>query len=136
MKSFKLIVMVIGVALLASCASTHVMVGAKRPAIDPSLVKIYSKPPSNYEDVAMISTSSKSSWAITDQGKMEKVIERLKEEAASLGANGVLLQGIGDQSGVVVGSSYGINTYGTGTTMLIPVSHKSGQGMAIYVIKE
>ncbi len=145
-KYLKLITLTISTALIISCASTHTLIGTKRPPIDPSQVKLYSKPPSKYEDVALVSASSKNSWSFTDQGKMEKVIERLKEEAASLGANGVLLQGVGDQSGGMVGTGYGtataystgntVNAYGSGTTMYVPVNHKSGQGMAIFVIQE
>ena len=124
-------VFVFTVIFLASCASSHILVGTQRPPIEPSLVKIYSKPPSKYEEIAIVSASSKSSWAITDQGKLEKVVERLKAEAASLGANGVIIQGVGDHSGAMVGQ-----TYGSGTTFMVPAIHKNGQGMAILVTQE
>jgi hypothetical protein len=39
---------------------------------------------------------ARESLAFTDQQKMDRVIERLKEEAAGLGANGILLEGVGD----------------------------------------
>jgi len=129
-----------------ACASSHVITGTPREPIDPSQVKIYSQPPKEFEEIAILEASSKSSWAVTDQGKMNKVIERLKEEAASLGANGVLLQGLGEKSEVIVGSSFGnasaygtgntASAYGSGTTTYSSIFHKSGSGIAIYVIKE
>lgn len=39
----------------------------------------------------MIDTSSKGGFGFTAQGKTDVVINRLKEEPAKLGANGVLL---------------------------------------------
>lgn len=145
-KIFKTLTIGISAVLIISCASSHVLVGEKRPPINPSQVKLYLKAPSNYEDVALISATSRDSFAITDQGKMEKVIARLKKEAASLGANGVLLKGLGDKSGGMAGISSAsataydngntTNAYGTGTTMFIPINDKSGEGMAIFVIQE
>jgi hypothetical protein len=41
-------------------------------------VKLYSQPPENYEEIAIIDASSKSSWAVTGQGKTEKAAERFK----------------------------------------------------------
>ena len=62
------------------------------------------------------------------------MIERLKEEAAKLGANGVLLQITGSEStgGVVTGVAGGSNpTFGTG--IYASVMHKTGRALAIYV---
>ena len=84
-------------ALLAGCATSHMMIGNPRPPISPSEVKIYLHPPAQYEEIAVIDTSSKDSWSFTSQGKMDVVVARLKEEAAKLGANGVLLHSEGDQ---------------------------------------
>jgi hypothetical protein len=47
---------------------------------------------------------------LTAQGKADKVIERMKDEAAKLGANGILLQGFGDQQTGTVGGAYGSST--------------------------
>ena len=40
------------------------------------------------------------------QGKTNVVMDRLKAEAAKLGANGILLKGVGDQAGGSVGMGY------------------------------
>src|SRR5581483_11364981 len=85
----KMRTLVRGIQLLAfgaalSCASSHVLVGTPRAPISPDQVKLYLHPPTKYEEIAVLEASSKSSWAVTDQGKTNKVIERLKAEAAKL----------------------------------------------------
>ena len=127
------------VALLAGCASSHVMVGNARPPILPSEVHIYLHPPARYEEIAILDSSSRHSFAFTSQGKMDVVIERLKEEAAKLGANGILLQSEGDQYAGTVGTGVGSATasgntaWGVGTGVSAGVFHKAASGIAIYV---
>jgi len=124
-------------AMLAGCASSHVLIGQARPAISPEQVKLYVRAPAKYEEIAILEASSKASWAISDQGKMNKVIERLKEEAAELGANGVMLTGAGDQYAGAVnsGSATAAGGYAYGTGVAVPVIHKAGSGLAIFVIE-
>jgi hypothetical protein len=130
------------VALVAACASSAIVVGKVRPAIPPDQVKIYLRPPKKYEEIAALESSSRASFSITSQGKMDVVVQRLKEEAAKLGANGVLLQGTGSEySGSVstgVGSATvsGGTAYGTGFGATVGVFHKAGQGIAIFVEEE
>ena len=128
-----------GIAL-AACATSHVMMGPARPPISPDLVTIYFHPPqTKYDEIAMIDTSSKGGFGITAQGKTDVVIRRLKEEAAKLGANGVLLQGIGNESGGSVSSGVGQasvsgnHAYGTSFGVSGNVMYKAGTGIAIYV---
>src|SRR5580765_2801643 len=85
---------------LAGCAtSSHVMTGTPRPAITPDQVKVYSAPPQvKYEQIAVIDANSTRAMAITSQQKTDAVIARLKEEAAKLGANAIILQGIATES--------------------------------------
>lgn len=127
-------------ALLVGCAaSSHVLVGTARPPISPDQVKIYLHPPARYEEVAIIDASSRGSPAFTDQQKMDKAIARLKDQAASLGANGILLEGAGDQQAGAVGTGFGTATatgnsaYGTGVGVSAGIFIKSAKGMAIYV---
>jgi hypothetical protein len=88
------------ILLLGACATTsHVVTGTPRTPIEPSQVKVYSNAPPNYEEIAVIDATSRSSFSFGDQKKMNAVIERLKKEAASLGANGVLLQSTGSEYG-------------------------------------
>jgi hypothetical protein len=83
------------VVLLSACASSHVMIGKARPPITPDSVQIYMQPPAGkYEQIAILNTSSAGSFSFTAQSKTDSVIKRLKEQAARLGANGVILQGM------------------------------------------
>ena len=67
--------------------------------------------------------------------KVDVVIRRLKEEAAALGANGILLQGVGSDSaggvGTGIATAHGNMAYGTGISGNIFM--KTGKGVAIYV---
>ena len=126
--------------LLAGCAaSSHVLVGTARPPISPDQVKIYLHPPAKYEEIAIIDASSRGSPAFTDQHKMNKAIARLKDEAAKLGANGILLEGAGDQQSGAVGTGVGTATstghsaVGTGVGISAGIFIKSANGLAIYV---
>ena len=128
-----------GAALLCACVSSHVLVGTQRPPIPPSQVKVYLHPPHKYEEIAILDTSSRDSLAITAQGKADKVIERLKNEAAKLGANGVLLQGVQDTQGGSIGVGGGSTSYGPGSAVGVgaggsfALTNKLAQGLAIYV---
>jgi hypothetical protein len=127
------------IAALAGCATARVaIVGRPRPAISPQRVQIYLEPPpSKYEQIANLSASSRGSFAITAEGKMDKVIERLKREAAKLGANGILLHGVGDQAAGSVGAGIstesGHSPYVLGLGVSAFLFQESGDGDAIYV---
>jgi hypothetical protein len=131
---------VLAAALLAACASSHVMIGKARPPISPDQVQIYTRPPTvPYEEIARLESSSQGSFSFTAQGKTDAVIKRLKEEAAKLGANGVLLEGIGDQASGSVGTGGGSTSYsrgssvGGGVGIGVGLTKKVGGGVAIYV---
>jgi hypothetical protein len=128
-------------AVLTSCTTTHTaLVGQTRPPISPELVQIFLEPPkSHYEQIANLSASSRGSFALTTHGKIDKVIERLKKEAARLGANGILLHGVDSRSagslgaGVSTESETGHSPYGLGFGTSVLLSQESGDGVAIYV---
>jgi len=116
------------------------MIGKARPPISPDQVIIYTRPPElPYEEIARIDTSSQGSFSFTAQGKTDAVIRRLKEEAAKLGANGVLLEGIGDQASGSIGTGGGRTSYsshssvGGGVGIGVGLSRKAGAGLAIHV---
>jgi hypothetical protein len=134
----------LAILVLAGCATTsHVITGKTRAPVDPSQVTLYTTAPPQYEEIAVIDTSSRSSFAFGEQKKMDAVIERLKKEAAKLGANGVLLQhtgsdGGGGSVGVGVGKSVGGGGGGVsvGTSIFTGGSNKTGRGLAIHVPAE
>jgi len=125
---------------LTACATSHVMIGKARPPISADMVQIYTRPPTtHYEEIARLDTSSQGSFSFTAQGKTDAVINRLKTEAAKLGANGVLLQGIGDESSGSIGTGGGTQSYsnggaiGGGIGLNIGTTRKVGGGVAIFV---
>ncbi|MCI2244366.1 hypothetical protein L3067_07045 [Xanthomonas sp. PPL568] len=120
---------------LGGCASSSkVMVGAARPPIDPALVQIYSAPPPGAIDIAQLEASSAAGFGT--QGQTDAAVDRLKRDAAKLGANGVVLMGVGSQrsgGGLSVGAgSYGGHV-GGGLGIGIPTTQKRAAGMAIWV---
>jgi hypothetical protein len=127
------------IAGLGGCASSQiVLVGQPRPAISPAQVQIYLEPPeSPYREIANLSASSRGSLAVTAAAKMDKVVTRLKEAAASVGANGVLLHGVSDQTAAALGAGIGTDSShspyvrGVGTSVLF--SQEAGDGVAIFV---
>jgi hypothetical protein len=136
MQLVRLCILSLCVALLSACATTsHVLTGKARAPIDPAQVQIYSTAPPAYEEIAVIDASSRSSGSFGDQKKMDTVIERLKKEAASLGANGVLLQSTGSEYGGGVGTGVGVGGGGVsiGTGIFSASDNKTGRGLAIYV---
>src|SRR6476620_3917693 len=126
--------------LLAGCSSTsRVLLGPTYPAITPDQVHIYYQPPAKYREVALLEPAS-GSFTYGEQHKVDAVLRNLRVEAAKLGANGVLCQGMGsiyDWSIVGVGvggSNYGSSSsYGGGVGFSISPAQKHAQAMAIYV---
>lgn len=127
------------IGILSGCVSSQVvLVGRARPAISPDQVQIYLQAPDTpYEQIANLAASSSGSFSVTAAGKMDVVIARLKKEAANVGANGILLYGIGDQAGGSVGAGISSETthspYGLGIGGSALLFEKSGDGVAIYV---
>jgi uncharacterized lipoprotein YajG len=126
--------------LLSACAtSSHVLVGTPRPPIAPESVRVYLQPPPHYEQIASINATSQGSLALTSQQNMDKAIERMKKEAAKLGANGILLQGVQDQQSGAIGSGVSNSSYsgnsavGVGVGGSLGLYNKATQGLAIYV---
>jgi hypothetical protein len=126
--------------VLTACASSAVLVGKTRPPISPDSVKLYVDAPKRFEKVALLEASSKASFSISSQGKMDVVIQRLKEEAAKLGANGILIQGTGEQFGGAVApttiypGAAGGPMFAVGLSA--PIMHKAGSGLALFVEEE
>src|SRR5690606_2439746 len=126
--------------LLAGCTTSPMLTGTPRPPIDPAQVRIYhSPPPGGYEEIARLQTRS---GALTygEQNKIDSVMRKLRQEAASLGANGVLLQGTADgysNSGVSVGAGggrySGRSFGGVGVGVNVSPSQVHASGIAIHV---
>lgn len=138
-----LLISALGLAsVLTACATSHVIVGTPRPPIAPDQVKVYLHPPAKFEEIAILDSSSKGSFAFTSQAKMDAVIQRLKEDAAKLGANGILLQSEGNQyagsvsTGTGMATASGNTAWGVGTGFSGAAYNKAATGLAIYVTAE
>ena len=127
--------------LLTACASSpvsHVLTGKQRPPIDPAQVKIYASPPAKYEEIAIIDATSSGSGASTEQEQSDAVIQRVREEAARLGANGVIVQRTGYDRGGSTGVGVGIGgaigrSAGVSLGVFSSDRPRTGHGVAIYV---
>ena len=116
------------VLILTACASgSSIVTGKTRTPIDPSQVTLYLEPPEKYEVIGIVKASSDSGW--TEQDSQDYAVEELKNQAAKLGANGVILTTAGENTSTVVG------TYSTGMVYAIPVTSQTVSGKAIYVSK-
>lgn len=133
--------LLVSAALTTACApATHVLVGQARPPITPDQVRIYSQPPATpFVEIATLDASSKSAFGTGGQKSVDKVIERLKIEAAKLGANGVILEGFTDAETGSIGTGVGSDSYGNHSAVGVGVGgslgiyKKTGHGDAIYV---
>jgi hypothetical protein len=127
-------------AVLAACASSHELLGTPRAPIPADQVQLYTEVPKRpYERIAVVSASSKRSWSFTAEGKAEVVVQRLKEEAGKLGANGVLLDGISDEPGAAIGAGVGSAYEGPRGTIDVGLGgatltlSRYGRGIAIFL---
>jgi hypothetical protein len=126
----------LGMALaLTACASSHVIVGKVRPAINPDQVQVYLQPPVGAETVAMLEANDMGANGFSQQSRVNKVMKRLKKEAASLGANGIVLQGMGSEYAGSVGSGFatGNGGFASGFGFSAAQMRKVGQAVAVYV---
>ncbi len=92
------------ILVLSGCLTATgslIITGIAKPAINPSEVKIYLDPPSEYETIGLIEASV--DVGLSAQIAQDLVIQELKNQAAKAGANGVLLINIGTQSDGMVG---------------------------------
>ena|SRR5579859_3582527 len=125
---------------LTACAAPQAVVvtGQARPPISPDQVAILSQPPPQFEDVAILHASGKSVNPAS-QAAFDTVVQRLKQEAAQLGANAVILEGFSDQQTASIGTGVGSTSYGSHSAVGVGVGggfgiyRKTGQGRAIYI---
>jgi hypothetical protein len=131
MRYFQGLTIIAAVLALGACATaTVVPVGNTRAPIDPSQVRLYAQPPAHYEVVAILNGNSGIEG--TAQGAVNDVIDKLKEQAAKLGANGVLIGKMGQQySGSWGGASY--MGWGTFSSSSLASYSKTIDAQAIYV---
>lgn len=122
--------------LLEGCASgSYQLTGDKRPEIAPEQVALFShKPTFSYQVIGTVKATSEKGFS--DGARLEKAKVELKEQAAKIGANGVILDQVSESSfehlGTGLGLSLGSGGVGTsiGSGFSLPKARVTGQ--AIY----
>ena len=129
----KKFVILIVMVFIGCVPVSHIIVGDKREPINPSNVEIYLDYPEQYEKIALIDAGS--NFAFKDpailfdwQSKMDKATERLKIEAAKLGANGILI--INTDNKIYQST----NSDGKGSSSSSSHTEKFVKAIAIYVL--
>ena len=122
-------IILISLIVLFGCATgSTIITGDVRPSINSNEVRIFLDPPALFETIGLIEASSDVEFS--RQAAQDRVINELRNRAARIGANGVLLIGTGAQAGDTVGFiSGGVLFTSTGSRI-------TGHGRAIYVIQE
>jgi hypothetical protein len=125
---------------ITACATDSVIVtGSPRAPISPAEVKIYSQPPPMFEEIAILNASKSVAFTTGGQKTVDKVVEGLKEQAAKVGANGIILEGFSDRQTGAVGGGTGSTSYssnsavGVGVGGSLGIYKKTGHGRAIFV---
>lgn len=123
-----LVILLLTISLVACASGSSIVTGTKRTPLEPNQVKLYTEPPIKYEVIGIVNASSDAGW--TEQGSVDYALDELKNQAAKLGANGVLLGTTGETTTTIVGG------YGSGYIYSIPVTAKTLTGKAIYVYEK
>src|SRR5580704_17477991 len=107
----------------AGCAPAPLKVaGPPRAPIPVEQVIIYDHLPANAQDVAVLDASSHSVFSPGGPGAIDEVVQRLKVQAAQLGANGLVLQGFSDRQTASLGTGVGSESYGRSSAVGIGAS--------------
>lgn len=135
-------------SLLLGCASTSSrLIGQARPPINPAEVRIYQAPPPKYEQIAVLDATSGTSFFHGSEQGEAAAIEKLKMQAAKVGANGVLLTLVGDRPNGAIGLGFGgggISGGRRGGATAVsgeasggfPLVSNGARGIAIYVFNQ
>ncbi|WP_067341462.1 hypothetical protein [Marinomonas spartinae] len=122
--------------VLQGCASgSYQLTGEKRPAIKADQVTVFQKPPGfDYEVLGTVQSSSENGFSV--DSRKEKAISELKDQAAKIGANGVIITSVTQSSfrgtGVGLGLSVGSGGFGTGLGSGFALPEAKLTGQAIY----
>ncbi len=111
--------------LLCSCTTAdgvYYVTGRQREAVPVEEVAVYTEAPQNYEVIGIVTASSEIEFS--RQSSLTRAIEELKIQAATIGANGVLISGTNTSTSGMVHVGYGIFT---------DISNIDVSGQAIYV---
>ena len=88
--------------LLIGChaTGTSIVTGETRQEIDPEFVKLYLDPPENYETIGLVEASAP--IGRREQDAVDNAVMELKNQAAMLGANGVILTSTSETATTII----------------------------------
>jgi hypothetical protein len=145
MKFTNILILSISLFTLAGCTimdSGAIVTGNTRTPTSPAEVKLYRSAPDSFEEIALVSASAGHDFQ-KSSSLMNSAIERIKEEAAKVGANGVILTVINERDAPSVTTSFGQasatgtggTAYATGTATSVNRgdAYTRLKGVAIYV---
>lgn len=139
MKYLRVLVAAVCVSIIGCAPAPPKLAGPARTPIPVEQVKIYDVPPANAQDVAVLHASSHSVFSPGGPSDTDKVVQRLKVQAAQLGANGLVLQGFSDRQTASLGTGVGSESYGRSSAVGVGASgsfgvfKKTGEALAIFV---
>ena len=115
---------------------SHIIIGDTQAPINYTNVKVYYNYPEAYQKIAIIEASSDLAFKdfsieFTHQQKTNKALERLKKEAALLGANGLIIQNI--STNIKQHLNFDENDKGQIIANSRHEKHKELKGLAIFV---
>ncbi|WP_417537059.1 hypothetical protein [Marinomonas sp.] len=125
-------VLVLPVLLLGCSTGSHVVTGQQMPEIEVDQVTVFEEAPAfDYDVIGTVRASSDGGF--TEESRKEKAVQELKEQAAKIGANGVILDDVtqlsfrrlGTGVGVAVSSAGGVGT-SIGSSFSFPTAEVTG----------
>ena len=141
---YRLILSLLLAGLAAGCAtSSSRLIAPARPPLNPADVLVYKTPPRSYQEIAVVDATSGTSFFHGSEEGQAAAIEKLKVEAAKVGANGVLLTLVGDRpngsigvgigGGGIYGGRHDVTAVSGGASGGFPLVSNGARGVAIYV---
>lgn len=120
---------VTALATVSGCTimdGNSIITGNTRSSISPEMVRLYRTAPEKFEEIAIVTASAGHDFKQSST-LQNSAIQRLKEEAAKLGANGVLLTEIKDRDAPAVTTTYGTTmARGSGSSV-----HATGSSIGV-----
>lgn len=123
---------VLSMCLLACSSGSYVVTGQALPEIEADGVMIFNAPPTfNYEVVGTVYASSDNGFS--QETRRNNALGEMKEQAAKIGANGIIVDDVtqlsfrrlGTGVGVSVGSNSGVGA-GIGSSFSFPTAQAKG----------
>lgn len=119
-----------------------IVTGATRAPISADQVRLYRAAPAKFEEIAVVNASAGHDFR-KDSSLMNAAIDRLKQEAAKVGANGVLLLNVNERdapsvttnfaSATATGGGTSVYASGSGVSVKRGDTYTRVRGIAIYV---